>query len=105
MTDLEAILLSIVRDEGPCHGLDIGREAEQRSGRIVGAGSLYRALHRMEGAGFLTAYWEDRDTSESHRGPNRRYYQITGLGAIAVDEYLEQLAKTARGVGMRLRPA
>ncbi len=59
------------------HGLGISRRiAEITNGTFqVKPGSLFPALHRMERAGWLSAYW---DESESHR--RAKFYKLTVSG-------------------------
>ena len=91
MTDLEALLLGVLRDEGRCHGLDVGKIAADRADRVLGAGSLYRTLHRLEQQGLVTAEWEDPDVDPPHQGPPRRYYRLAAMGARALNEYKTEI--------------
>ena len=61
----------------PRYGYEICKLVDQRTGGYfqMREGSLYPALHRMERAGLLRAYW--RDTLEGRR---RKYYQLTPRG-------------------------
>jgi len=95
LTDIEALLLGIIRDKGESHGLEIGREAEARAKRWIGPGSLYRALHRMEDRGNLHGRWEG-DDRDPHKGPPRRYYSISSLGAQALADYANSIAQKAQ---------
>ncbi|MGW6789022.1 PadR family transcriptional regulator [Streptomyces chartreusis] len=61
----------------------------------VGRGSLYRALARMEKAGWVTCEEEDIDTSVVKR-PARHYYQLTGLGVRAAHMALVELSESVR---------
>jgi len=45
---------------------------------LIGHGTLYRALLRLEERGYLTSRWEEATTQE--RGPRRRLYEITQEG-------------------------
>lgn len=102
MTELEAVFLNIVASLQPCHGLAVGMEAESLLHRRVGVGSLYKALHRMESRGLLESYWETRDSNDSHRGPQRRYYKITSQGAVELSAYQTRFARAHK---LDLRPA
>lgn len=90
MTDLEALLVGVLRDEGRIHGLKVGRIAAERWGRALGAGSLYRTLHRLEQQGFVVADWEDANDLP-HQGPPRRYYELAAIGARALRDYAKAL--------------
>lgn len=62
---------------GPQHGYRIMTDVEQMSGgRVkIRAGTLYAALDRLQGEGFIEA-----DHDEVVDGRLRRYYRITGEG-------------------------
>ena len=82
-------------------GEHYGFEMMQASG--LASGTLYPALRRLEGAGWITGAWE---TAVEGRPP-RRYYTLTTSGAerarLAVAEARAALGPSAPRV--RLRPA
>lgn len=47
-------------------------------------GSLYPALNRLERKGLISWRWGDEQ--EESGGARRKYYKVTGLGAIALRE-------------------
>ncbi len=61
----------------PLHGLGVSRRIEQitRGAYVVGAGSLFPALHRLEERGWLGATLGD---SENNR--RAKYYRLTAAG-------------------------
>jgi DNA-binding PadR family transcriptional regulator len=84
-----SILLAVVQlqDRGqPAYGLAIAREMEKGSEaeNLTGYGTLYKALNRMELAGWLTSSWETADETLENGRPRRRLYEITGLGEQAI---------------------
>jgi PadR family transcriptional regulator, regulatory protein PadR len=62
---------------GELHGLGVARRVEQitRGTFDVGPGSLFPALHRLEGAGRLASRW---GASENNR--RAKYYKLTASG-------------------------
>jgi len=62
---------------GELHGLGVSRRIEQitRGTFQVKPGSLFPALHRMQGAGWLTSRW---GVSENNR--RAKYYKLTAAG-------------------------
>jgi PadR family transcriptional regulator, regulatory protein PadR len=62
---------------GPAHGYAVARWIEQLTGDVlqVGEGSLYPALHRLEGRGWVEAEWR---ISENNR--RAKFYRLTGPG-------------------------
>ena len=54
---------------GPLHGYGIARWIEQATGDelLIEEGSLYPALHRLEGRGLITSQWITSDTNRRVR--------------------------------------
>lgn len=74
---LDLILLSVLEHD-PMYGFEIIKEIQARSGGYfdLKEGTLYPALHRLTGAGYL-------ETDERELGRNgrpRRYYTLTARG-------------------------
>ena len=63
-------------------------------GRLLGHGTLYKALGRLEDQGLLESRWEDVDPSEVGR-PRRRLYRVTGAAAPALTA--SELSRSAQG--------
>jgi PadR family transcriptional regulator PadR len=61
----------------PNHGWGIAERIQQMSREMlqVQQGSLYPALHRLEGRGLLTAEW--RPSADNR---NAKYYRLTAVG-------------------------
>jgi transcriptional regulator len=72
---------------GELHGLGISRRIDQitRGTFVVKPGSLFPALHRMEEAGWLSAFWGD---SENNR--RAKYYALTKAGKAQLAVETEQ---------------
>ena len=53
--------------------------------RLTAYGTLYKALGRLEGEGFLASRWEDPGVGAAESRPRRRFYRLTleGEGALA----------------------
>src|SRR5215469_8417589 len=62
---------------GPAHGHTIAHVIEQRSDEVlqVEHGSLYPALHRLQGRGWIQSEW---GPSENNR--KARFYRLTAAG-------------------------
>jgi len=62
---------------GPSHGHAVAKHIQRTSEDLlqIETGSLYPALHRLEGKGWIAASWELSD-----RGKRARYYRLTALG-------------------------
>ena len=72
---LELLLLAAVQP-GPAHGYAIAETLRARSQGTfdLPEGTLYPALHRLEGAGLLASRWSEVN------GRRRRVYQLTTKG-------------------------
>ena len=62
---------------GPSHGHAIAKHIRSLSENVlqIETGSLYPALHRLEGRGWITAEWKKSD-----KGKRARYYRLTPAG-------------------------
>jgi PadR family transcriptional regulator PadR len=86
---------------GPAHGLFIAQCIERRSDDVllVEQGSLYPALHRLEGRGWIASSWGQ---SETHR--RARFYQLTPRGRRRLTAEASRWDLLARAVGRVLAP-
>jgi transcriptional regulator len=73
---LELLILRALAD-APLHGVGVARRVEvlTRGEFRIPFGSLFPALHRLEGAGWLAAQW---DASEHNR--RAKFYTLTKAG-------------------------
>jgi transcriptional regulator len=73
---LDLLILKALSLE-PLHGLGAARRLEQITGGAysIGPGSLFPALHRLEGKGWLTSY--DGDSENNRRA---KFYRLTVAG-------------------------
>src|SRR5690348_16626993 len=71
---LDSLILAVVAS-GPMHGYAIIEELKRRSGGALALpeGTVYPALHRLEGAGLLASSWSDG-------ARRRRVYRLTRAG-------------------------
>ena len=69
------------------HGFLLAKEMrdERDARRLTAYGTLYKALERLERAGFLESRWEDPLIAAGEGRPRRRFYRVTlaGEGALA----------------------
>jgi DNA-binding PadR family transcriptional regulator len=77
---LDGVLLAVLAD-GPAHGYALIQEVRRRSGEAfdLPEGTLYPALHRLEGAKLVTSSWEKA------AGRRRRVYTLTNRGRGALE--------------------
>ncbi len=72
---------------GPKHGYSLIQDIEAMSGIVMGPGTLYGVLARLEEEGLVEALPAD---------DRRRPYRITGHGATVLRERLETMSALAR---------
>ena len=74
------------------HGFLLAKEIreEHHARRLTAYGTLYKALERLERAGYLASRWEDPMVAAAEGRPRRRFYRVTLAGEGA---YAEAAAK------------
>ena len=77
--------------EGPKHGYALTKDIEAFAGVRLAPGTLYEALNRLEGQGFIEALASD---------DRRRPYRMTASGAHALRAHLDAQRRVAN-VGLR----
>jgi transcriptional regulator len=92
---LELLILKILSTQGPMHGLAVARHINHTSnGNLnVDMGSLYPALHRLQGRGFLS--WEWRTSEKNRRG---KYYDLTPKGRKHLEKELHRWIGNTRSL-------
>lgn len=85
MTQVTAMVLHAV-GTGHRYGFDV------MDATGLASGTVYPVLRRLERAKLMRGRWEDAPAA--HRGgrPQRRLYELTAAGAVALDEASEKLA-------------
>ncbi len=87
-----AVLQTLLQDE-ECYGLGLMRKTGLPSGTV------YPILARLEDAGWVVSRWED----SASRGPRKRLYQLTPVGAREALGAEAELAPAARVMATILR--
>jgi DNA-binding PadR family transcriptional regulator len=57
--------------------------------KLVGYGTLYKALDRLATAGLVESRWESPDDAATENRPRRRLYRVTGEGRKALANSVE----------------
>lgn len=89
---LEMCLLAIIGEE-PSYGYEMARKLEQRGLTLVGDGSIYPLLSRLQRQHLVEAY-----TVHSTGGPPRKYYRLTEAGRKRLDEWVGEWTALTAGV-------
>ncbi|MEP7270433.1 MAG: PadR family transcriptional regulator [Acidobacteriota bacterium] len=56
----------------------------------VPGGTVYPALRRLEECGYLSSKWEEQSIAQAEPRPQRRYYDLTGEGRVALAEAVKR---------------
>jgi PadR family transcriptional regulator, regulatory protein PadR len=75
---LDLCLLAVM-EEGPAYGYEMTKRLRERGLAIVGEGSIYPLLGRLEREGLVETYRES-----SNGGPPRKYYRPSRAGRRAL---------------------
>ena len=80
------------------HGFELAKRLRDEEGgrKLTAHGTLYKALSRMEKAGWLSSVWEDPDAATAEGRPRRRLYSITADGRVALSRVEAEAASIAR---------
>lgn len=81
---------------GPKHGHALAKDVQSFAGVILGPGTLYGAITRLEERGLI----EPLDTVD-----RRRPYRITGAGSVALRDAIAEMRQIADVGALRLRLA
>jgi transcriptional regulator len=97
---LDLLVLKTLAARSPLHGYAIAGHIQQVSDEIlrVEEGSLYPALHRIEGLGWISSVWK---TSASNR--RVKLYSLTAAGRRQLAEEERRWSELTRAVSKVLR--
>jgi len=76
------------------HGVRHGFDVLDVTG--LQSGTVYPILRRLEDAGLVRSRWEAVQRARDEGRPPRRYYELTGAGAEALEEALARHPDAAR---------
>jgi len=92
----QIVLLAVVRLGDDAYGVPIRLEIEQRTGRALTVGALYRTLDRLESKGYVTS-WFGAPTAE-RGGRSKRYFKLRSSGLRALRASRDALAAMWEGL-------
>lgn len=88
-----SVLILTSLAEGPKHGYALVQDVKRFSGVLLGPGTLYGALDRLEAMGLIEALPAD---------DRRQPYRITSSGAAALSAHLDALERISTVGRLRL---
>ena len=74
----QIVLLAILRLGDEAYGVPIRLDIEQRTGRAVTVGALYRTLDRLEDKGYISSVFSDPIPERG--GRSKRYFTVRPRG-------------------------
>ena len=91
---LDMLILRVL-DRGEMHGWGIAERIAQLSTKdlLVGEGSLYPALYRMQDKGWIESEWGQADNNR-----RAKYYRLTKAGRRQLDEEKENWSRLVTAV-------
>lgn len=95
----QIVLLAILRLQDEAYGVPIRREIEEKTGRSLTVGALYRTLDRLEDKGYLRSSFSD--PTPERGGRSKRYFRLKAAGVRALDESREALDAMWQGVDLK----
>jgi transcriptional regulator len=98
---LDLLILKTLSLE-PAHGWAIARRIQQISSDVllVQQGSLYPALHRLEGQGWISATWQESET-----GRRAKVYSLTTAGHAQLARELAAWQRLSSAVNLVVQTA
>lgn len=94
---LDVCLLAVI-DESPAYGYEMTRRLRSRGLDVVGEGSIYPALGRLQRDGLVA---EEREAGNG--GPPRKVYRLTDAGVAALRAWTEEWVSVSRSIDQVLR--
>src|SRR5262245_51010511 len=89
------VMLAVLRLGEEAYGVPISIEIEERVGREVVVGSVYAALERLEGKGFVTS--QLGEATPERGGRAKRYFRVTAKGVREIRRMQKALNSLWRG--------
>jgi len=90
------VMLVLLRLGEDAYGVPIAREIEESSGREIAIGSVYAALERLEGKGFVCS--SVGEPTPERGGRAKRYFHVTNAGLRQVRKTRQALISLWRGL-------
>ena len=85
-------LLAVIAEEAS-YGYEMVRKLEARGLTLVGEGSIYPLLSRLQQQGLIESF-----SRESTGGPPRKYYRLVAAGENRLGEWIAEWRALSNGV-------
>jgi len=95
----EIVLLAILRLDAEAYGVTIRREIENETHRTASVGAVYTTLERLEKKGYISS--RQGEATAERGGRAKRYFQIEGAGAEALEQAMAARKRLLKGVKLK----
>jgi DNA-binding PadR family transcriptional regulator len=92
------VLLAILRLKESAYGVTVREELERETSRRLTLGTIYKALSRLEGKGYLTT--RTSEPTAERGGRRKKMYRVSPAGMAAVRDSLADLRQLAKGLDL-----
>lgn len=92
----QLVLLALLRLGDDAYGVPIREEIQERAGRVVSLGSVYKTLERLEVKGYVSSFVGE-PTNE--RGGRRKDFRLESHGRRVLLHSLAALRRMTSGLG------
>lgn len=92
----QSLLLAIAHLGDGAYGVTIRQEIEKRTDREIAVGALYTSLARLERKGYVRATMSEATPQRGGRA--KRHFTVTRVGAAALRQSRERLARMWEGL-------
>lgn len=92
----QMVLLTILQLDGGAFALPVLNELDERAGRRVSRGALYKTLERLEAKGLVS--WELEEATPGRGGHPRRLFSVTPAGVAALQQSRDTLLRLWDGL-------
>jgi PadR family transcriptional regulator PadR len=99
----QIVLLAVLRTGLNAYGVPIRLEIEERTGRSLTVGALYRTLDRLEQKGYVASWFGD--PTPERGGRSKRYFKVRPAGLRALRASRDALAAMWDGLEPRVTRA
>ena len=101
LSELEMLAIAALVRLGPdAYGVTIRDEIEERTGRSVSVGSLYKALHRLEERGLVST--SVGEPTSVRGGRAKKHVKVEAAGHRALQDSMRAYARMFEGLRDRL---
>ena len=99
----QIVLLAVLRAAPNAYGVPIRLEIEERTGRSLTVGALYRTLDRLEQKDYVASWFGD--PTPERGGRSKRYFKVRPAGVRALRASRDALAAMWDGLDAKVTGA